>query len=141
MRSNTARRLLLTVLGVVAAGGATSPASAQDTKLSPPARTAALSAMKQGLRQMVLIQSTRYESHKSFTSSPPRESGKAPDAYRIEIVAADLAGWTGVTTSTADPALHCGIFVGRGAAPNAAVVAPTVPACWRVNGDGSIDTQ
>lgn len=74
------------------------------------------------------------------TTVSPRPSARA-STYQIQITAADTRGWSGVATATAEPTLYCGSYVGAGVAPNAAVVAPTVPACWRVVGDGTMVTE
>jgi hypothetical protein len=140
MRPDYQHRLVIPFL-LLFAGILVSPLTAQSKAIPPAARKSLLNAMKQGLRQMVVAQSTYYEVHGTFTNSPPNGVAKASATYHFELSGADPSGWTGVTTSTADATLHCGLYVGRAVAPNAAVVAPTVPACWSVNADGSMTTE
>jgi hypothetical protein len=105
-------------------------------------RQSVISSMKDGLKEMVKAQNLYFSRHKAFaanlkSSTPPPK----PLPYQLHIVAADAGGWSAVTTAAGEPALHCGIYVGSGVAPNAAVVASAVPACWSVVGDGSMVTE
>lgn len=117
---------------------AASLAGAQAKPLPGPAKKAAIAAMKRALRQALVTQSEGYETTQSFARTPALVTGAQSAGFSLAVVEADGRGWAAVTTSTADSSLRCGIFVGMAAAPNAAVLAPTVPACWSVAADGSM---
>ncbi len=115
-------------------------AFAQAKPLPAAQKKAAIRTMKQALRQALVTQSEAYETSQSFSKTPAKLSGKQA-AFSLSVVEADGRGWAAVTTSTADPSLHCGIFVGMAAAPNAAIFAPTVPACWSVDANGTMNGE
>lgn len=104
-------------------------------------RRAVITKMKQGLRGMLATESEQYDRNWSFAINVSAATSAEALPYHLEVTAADARGWTAVATATAEPALHCGIFVGAGVAPNAAVLAPTVPACWRVVDDSTMVTE
>lgn len=91
---------------------------------------ASMDAMKAQLRTMAAAQAQHFARHKKYaTNLTPTRTALTP-RYVIQISAATTGGWSAVTTAVSDSTLHCGIYEGSVASPNAAVTEAKTPACW-----------
>jgi type IV pilus assembly protein PilE len=95
-------------------------------------------AMQSDLRKLVSAQDAFYRDNQTYARSIGPAQGVSTVAFEpngdnvITLSSVSAAGWAAQVTN---PALkgsitRCGIFVGRAAAPNAAVTAEGVPACY-----------
>ena len=134
MRRSLTALVLTLALGALAA---VSDLSAQTDHPSSAAPDSALiSGLKADLRLLVAGQDAYLAEHAKYASSTEVLGFRPASGDTVRFTLAGQpdgrrrGGWSATVTSSRRPDLGCGVFVGDGVAPNAAVTDFRTPACW-----------
>jgi prepilin-type N-terminal cleavage/methylation domain-containing protein len=99
---------------------------------------AVLASMKSDLRNLVTAEEGYFSDNNNYTAVMAAAQSATAVAFvpttgnTIAITNVTAGGWTATATNGAlqGTVKNCGIYVGSGAAPNAAVKQEGAPACW-----------
>ncbi len=100
---------------------------------------AVLASMKSDLRNLVTAQEGFFSDNQTYATGTNATGQTATEVYFtpssnnvITLSNVTAGGWTAtVTNATLKGQIkNCGVYVGSGATPNAAVTAEGAPACW-----------
>jgi hypothetical protein len=89
--------------------------------------------MKADLRVLVTKQHKFYVRHRRYADSIALVPFEPVKGGQARILSAGPSGWSAVLTVEG---VSCGVYAGRAAAPNAAVVGDEEPGCWFRRRDG-----
>jgi prepilin-type N-terminal cleavage/methylation domain-containing protein len=99
---------------------------------------AVLASMKSDLRNLVTAEEGYFSDNNNYTAVMAATQSATAVAFvpttgnTVAITNVTAGGWTATVTNAAlqGTVQNCGIYVGSGAAPNAAVKQEGAPACW-----------
>lgn len=110
------------------------PAAAQETAIPDDSTHSALiRTMKADMRALVRAQEKFFAKHQTYADSTSLAQVAPASGGVFRIVTAGPQGWSGTLKVEA---VSCGVFVGIGESPNAAVWRHGEPGCWFRGRDG-----
>ncbi len=105
------------------------------------AHAALVVALKEELHRLLKAQDAYLAQHDTYTSVLPRSNFEAAPGHEVAIATAGNKGYSATVTGAQEPGLTCGLYVGSGTAPNAAIFKAREPACWRPLPNGSLSAE